>query len=135
MWRPLRRSSWRIGIAALAVLATACGGGVYVGYAWDDDDWPPDVSIAANPGSASPGQQVTLIAAASDADSGVDVVMFFRVESSGNVTRLATDCCSSYEWVTTVPTNAGGSVRYFARAVDFAGNAADSAPVDVAVLP
>ena len=135
MWQPLRRSYRRIGIAALAVLVTACGGGVYLGYAWDDDDWPPDVSIAANPGSASPGQQVTLIAAASDADSGIDVVMFFRIESGGGITRLATDCCPPYEWVTTVPTNAGASVRYFARAFDFAGNVADSSVVEVTVLP
>jgi hypothetical protein len=135
MWQPWRPGSWRIGLAAFAMSVTACGGGIYVGGYWDDDDWPPDVSIAVNPGSAAPGQQVALVAAASDADSGVDVVMFFRVESSGGITRLATDCCSPYEWITTVPASATGSVRYFARAFDFAGNAADSAPVAVTVLP
>ena len=135
MWQLLRRNSRRFGIAAFAILVSACGGGVYLGGYWDYDDWPPDVSIAASPGSAAPGQQVALVAAASDADSGVDVVMFFRIESNGGVTRLATDCCSPYEWITTVPANASGSVRYFARAFDFAGNAADSAPVVVSVLP
>ncbi|WP_140629313.1 hypothetical protein [Methylibium rhizosphaerae] len=135
MWQPRRPGSWRFGIAAFAMFMSACGGGIYVGGYWDYDDWPPDVSIAVNPGSAAPGQQVALVAAASDADSGVDVVMFFRIESGGGITRLATDCCSPYEWTTTVPASATGSVRYFARAFDFAGNVADSAPVTVTVLP
>ena len=44
------------GFVALAALA-GCGGGVYIGYDYgDDDDRPPQVSLAASPGAAAPGQ-------------------------------------------------------------------------------
>lgn len=130
----LRGACAALSLAASAVLA-ACGGGVYLAF-WDDgDDADPTVSLTASPQSAVPGQTITLQAAASD-DSGIDSVVFYRVEAGGNgSTRLARVCCAPYRWTTPLPDTASGSVSYFARAVDFAGNVTQSDAVAVNVAP
>ena len=75
-----------------------------------------------------------LVAAASD-DFGVDRVEFFRVESDGSVTRLATDTSAPYQLDTTLPETTAVSVAYFARAIDDSDQASDSHRVSVSVLP
>lgn len=128
----------RLRAGLLAVLAAtalaACGGGIFIGYEFDGSDGvPPDVSIAVSPTTAARGEAVKLVAAASD-DQGIDHVSFHRLDGNIQV-RLATDCCWPYEWITSVPQTAAGSVSYFARATDFAGNQRDSNVVTVTVTP
>lgn len=123
----------RRGAALLAVVALAgCGGSVSLGFGFGDDD-RPSASLAVSPTSASPGDTLRLVAAASD-DYGVDSVEFYRVDGSGS-TLLGFDGLPPYQLDTTVPANAAGSVQYFARAVDGGGQRGDSAVVTVNVGP
>lgn len=115
-------------IASAATLA-ACGVGVSLGIGPDDD--PPSVSLAAAPAEAAPGERIGLIAAASD-DYVVREVLFFRVDPDGN-RLLGRDSSEPYALETSLPTAAASLVRYFARAVDDAGQEADSREVEVAV--
>lgn len=127
----LRRHAVAV-LAAGGVLA-GCGGGIYIGIGSSFDD-PPTVSVVANVAVAAPGQAVHLAAAASD-DYGIDRVQFFRVEPDGAATQLGSDGSAPYEWDTTVPAGTGtGPLRFFARAIDSAGQRTDSAMVTVAVL-
>lgn len=114
-------------IALLGAALAACG--VSVGIGPDDD--PPSVSLAAAPQSAAPGETIGLVAAASD-DYDVDEVQFFRIDVGGD-TLLGRDDSAPYALETTVPTSAAGQVRYFARAVDDAGQKTDSQTVQVEV--
>ncbi len=57
---------------------------------------------------------------------------FFRVDSGGD-TLLGRDSSEPFAIETTLPAGAGAEVRYFARAVDDAGQVADSREVVVAV--
>ena len=111
----------------------ACGGGVSFGFGDAFDD-PPDVNMTTSVDSAHAGDTVRLAAAASD-DFGIDRVEFFRVESDGTATRLATDKSAPYQFDTTMPDTTDQSVDYFARAVDDIGQASDSRRVSVSVLP
>lgn len=113
--------------AALAL--AACGVSVGLGIGPDDD--PPSVSLAAAPQEAAPGERIGLVAAASD-DFVVVEVQFFRVDVGGN-TLLGRDSSAPYALETVVPAGAVGEVRYFARAVDDAGQEAESQAVSVAV--
>lgn len=112
-----------LGGAALA----ACG--ISIGFGPGDD--PPSVSLAAAPQQAAPGERIGLVAAASD-DYAVREVQFYRVDIGGN-TLLGSDSSSPYALETTLPTGARGEVRYFARAVDDAGQEAESQVVVVTV--
>ncbi|WP_428421306.1 hypothetical protein [Methylibium sp.] len=120
-------------VAALccAAVVAGCGGSVSLGFGFGDDR--PSASLAVSPTSASPGQALRLVAAASD-DFGVDFVEFYRVDSSGS-TLLGFDGLPPYQLDTTVPANAAGSVQFFARAIDGAGQRGDSAVVTVSVGP
>ena len=113
-------------MSACTVLA-ACGVSVWLG----PDDDPPSVSLAAAPSSAGPGERIGLVAAASD-DYALREVQFFRVDARGD-TLLGIDASAPYAIETTLPTGAVGDVRYFARAVDDAGQEADSQEVVVSV--
>jgi hypothetical protein len=113
-------------LAAAALLA-ACRLSLGVG----PDDDPPSVSLAAAPQEAAPGERIGLVAAASD-DFVVREVLFFRIDSGGD-TLLGRDTSEPYAIETTLPAGAGVEVRYFARAVDDAGQEADSREVAVAV--
>jgi hypothetical protein len=117
--------------AAASLLLAACGGGVWLGFGSDDE--PPHVSLVA-PSSASAGQTVRLAAAASD-DGFIDHVSFYRVDDSGSATLLGEDSSEPYEWNAVMPGNSGGSVRFFARAVDNIGQSTDSDTVSVTVSP
>ena len=124
------RQTIRVAMAALAGAGlAACGVGVSIGIGPNDD--PPSVSLAAAPQEAAAGERIGLVAAASD-DYVVREVLFFRVDA-GSDTLLGRDSSAPYALETTLPAAAGTEVRYFARAVDDAGQRADSQEVAVAV--
>ena len=85
------------------------------------------------PTSAAPGRVVRLVAAASD-DYGVVRVQFYRVVDSGSVS-LGSDGDEPYELDTTLPSDATGTVQFFARAVDQADQWRESNTVSVTVIP
>jgi hypothetical protein len=114
----------------LAVALGGCGGSLSFGYGFDDDD-RPSVSLAAAPQEAAAGERIGLVAAASD-DYEVREVLFFRIDADGD-TLLGRDANAPYTLETTLPAPAGTTVRYFARAVDDAGQEADSQEVAVTV--
>jgi predicted outer membrane protein len=122
-----RRTSATTAAALAAAVLAACG--VSIGIGPDDD--PPHVSLAAAPQEAAPGERIGLVAAASD-DYVVREVLFFRVDAGGD-TLIASDRSEPYAVETALPTGAGATVRYFARAVDDAGQEADSREVEVNV--
>jgi hypothetical protein len=115
-------------IASAATLA-ACGVGVSLGIGPDDD--PPSVSLAAAPAEGAPGERIGLVAAASD-DYVVREVQFFRVDAGGD-RLVGSDSSEPFALETSLPPDADSQVRYFARAVDDAGQEADSREVVVAV--
>jgi hypothetical protein len=114
--------------AALMALLAGCGGGVYLGYDYIPDD-PPHVDLAASTDEALPNEVVRLVAAASD-DFAVDRVSFYRIDGNRSV-LLVTDRSAPWQLDTLIPADAVGSVRYFARAVDDAGQSRDSTVVTV----
>ena len=111
------------------VALAGCGVGVSLGIGPRDD--PPSVQLAAAPQSAAPGERIGLVAAADD-DYRVIEVRFYRVDVGG-ATLLGIDASAPYALETTLPAGAAGEVRYFARAVDDAGQRADSQDVAVSV--
>lgn len=116
-------------LALAAAGLTGCYGSLSFGIGPDDD--PPSVSLAAAPTTAAPGELIGLVAAAND-DYAVSEVQFFRVDVGGN-TLLGRDSSAPYAIETALPAGASGSVRYFARAVDDAGQDSDSQDVVVTV--
>lgn len=127
-----RRRRHHGGVAAFALALAGCGGSLYIGVGGDGDR-PPDVSLAVSPTSASAGQVVRLVAAATD-DFGVARVEFFRISGAGSI-ALGSDGSPPYALDATLPTGATGTVQFFARAVDDAGQSRDSDLVSVSVLP
>jgi hypothetical protein len=121
---------WLVALGAPAWLA-ACGGGIWIGY--NGSDQPPQVSLATV-SSASVGQSVRLAAAASD-DGFIDHVSFYRIDDNGQDVLLGEDNTAPYELTVMMPSSVGGSVRFFAQAVDNIGQSADSATVSVAITP
>jgi hypothetical protein len=125
--------SRRAALAALigGAMLAACGGGIYLelGGSGDDD---PSVALTASVDEAPAGATVRLAAAASD-DFGVDQVLFYREGSQGTV-LLGSDGLAPYEIDTVIPSSSPGTVwRYFARAVDGAGQSSDSTAVEITV--
>jgi hypothetical protein len=120
---------WRTAAVALAggALLAACG--ISIGFGPNDD--PPSVSLAAAPQQAAPGARIGLVAAASD-DFAVREVQFYRIDIGGN-TLLGRDSSAPYALETTLPMGVSGEVRYFARAVDDAGQESESQVVAVTV--
>jgi hypothetical protein len=118
-------------MAAVSLSAglAACGVGISLGYGLGDD--PPSVSLAAAPQEAAAGERIGLVAAASD-DYVVREVLFFRIDGSSDV-LIGRDSSAPYAIETTLPANTTGQARYFARAVDDAGQEADSQEVVVTV--
>jgi hypothetical protein len=109
------------------VLLTACEASLFIG---GDGEEPPSVNLAATVAAAVPGERIGLVAAASD-DWRVDEVSFYRVEPNGSATLLERDRSDPYAAETVVPSNAVGTVQFFARARDDAGQEQDSARVSV----
>ena len=114
---------------AAATLLAGCYVGTYVEIGPDDD--PPSVSLAASPATASRGETIGLVAAASD-DYRVIEVQFYRLDFGGS-TFLGRDSSAPYAIDTVVPAGASGEVRYVAQAVDDAGQRGESQAVAVAV--
>lgn len=117
-----------LALAAAAMLA-GCNVGAYIVIGPDDD--PPSVSLAASPATASRGETIGLVAAASD-DYRVVEVEFYRLDS-GASTFLGRDSSAPYALDTSVPAGASGEVRYLARAIDDAGQVGESQAVVVSV--
>jgi hypothetical protein len=124
----MTRPSAVIPVAAASLLA-GCYIGTYVDVGPGDD--PPSVSLAASPATASRGETIGLVAAASD-DYRVIEVEFYRLDFGGN-TFLGRDSSAPYALDTVVPAGASGEVRYVARAIDDAGQRGESQTVAVAV--
>jgi hypothetical protein len=116
------------GLTAGCVLA-ACGVSIGLGLGPDDD--PPNISLAAAPQSAAPGERIGLVAAAND-DFSVVEVQFYRIDVGGD-TLLGRDTSAPYALETVLPAGATGAVRYFARAIDDAGQRGESQVVAVTV--
>jgi hypothetical protein len=114
---------------AAGLVLVGCELSLGLGVGPGDD--PPSVSLAAAPQSAAAGERIGLVAAASD-DYAVVEVQFFRVDVGGD-TFLGADRSEPFALETTLPAGVVGSVRYFARAVDDAGQATSSAIVEVTV--
>jgi hypothetical protein len=126
----LRDSRFALTAAFVALLALA-GCELSLGLGIGPDNDPPSAKLAAAPQSAAPGERIGLVAAADD-DYVVSEVQFFRVDGSGN-TLLGRDTSAPYALETNLPAGAAGEVRYFARAVDDAGQQGESQAVVVAV--
>ena len=124
----------RCAAVVCAMLLAGCGGGLFIGVELGGpNDQPPSVALTAAVDQAPAGAAVRLAAAATD-DFGVDAVSFYRQESTGPATLLGTDNLQPYQFDTTTPASPVGTVwRYFARAVDGAGQRSDSAVVEITV--
>jgi hypothetical protein len=125
------KTRWRFLLAVLSLAAGLGGCGVGLSYGVGLGDDPPSVSLAAAPQAAAPGERIGLVAAASD-DHAVREVLFFRIDVGAN-TLLGRDSSAPYALETTLPAGAVGTVRYFARAVDDAGQESESQVVSVTV--
>lgn len=123
----------RLVVLAATLLLAGCGGGVYIGWGnWDDG--APSVSITTAQTSVPAGGTLHVVAAASDNDSGIDEVAFYRVDGNTD-TRLGSDGAMPYEWNVIVPADGRATLSVFARARDGAGNTADSNLLTVSVTP
>ncbi len=112
-----------------ALLLAGCSVGAYIHIGPADD--PPSVSLAVSPASAARGETIGLVAAAVD-DYRVVEVVFYRLGVGGD-TLLGRDSSAPYALDTVIPVAAGSEVRYFARAIDDAGQVGESQTVAVAV--
>jgi hypothetical protein len=126
-----RMGAWRNLMCSLAagLVLAACGVSIGLGLGPDDD--PPNVSLAAAPQSGAPGERIGLVAAAND-DYTVVEVEFYRIDIGGD-TLLGRDTSAPYALETVLPAGASGTVRYFARAIDDAGQRGESQVVAVEV--
>jgi hypothetical protein len=121
---------------AATLLLAGCGGGlsIGIGIGGDWDVTPPAVSLAVPPGPVRAGGTLRVAAAATDADSGIDIVTFFR-EDRGAWVRLGFDATAPYEWDVPVPNDGRSTVSVYAEATDGVGLRANSAVVTVDVTP
>jgi hypothetical protein len=123
--------AWRSLISSLAASGVLAACGVSIGLGFGPDDDPPNVSLAAAPQSGAPGERIGLVAAAND-DYTVVEVEFYRIDIGGD-TLLGRDTSAPYALETVLPAGASGTVRYFARAIDDAGQRGESQVVAVEV--
>jgi hypothetical protein len=132
MDRPKRRH--RIAAALLPLALAGCGGSISFGIGDGFDEIPPDVTIASPVTTIQAGQPITFVASASDPETGIDDVRFYRVDG-GVFTALGSDGSSPYEWTTIAPTDGRTTLVVFARARDNAGNSTDSTAVTITITP
>jgi len=118
---------------AATLCLSGCGGGVYLEFGPGFDDSPPSVELSTAVTGVTAGQLAPFTAAASD-ESGVDHVTFFRVDANGT-TLLGRDFTAPYEWSVIAPADGRTTLTVFARALDNAGNIADSRAVTINVTP
>lgn len=126
----------RFAAAASAFVLAGCGLSVGIGVGDDDgwDDEPPNVTITSPVTTIPAGAAITFVANASDPETGIDDVRFYRVDG-GVFTTLCGDGSSPYECTTTVPDDGRTTLVVFARARDNAGNTTDSASITITVTP
>ncbi len=127
----------RLAAAAAAVALAGCGVSFGIGIGDDDwgwDDLPPYVTITSPVTTIAAGQPISFVADASDPESGIDDVRFYRVDG-GTYTVLGGDGSAPYEWTTTAPDDGRTTLVVFARARDHAGNSKDSALLTITVTP
>ena len=86
----------------LPLLLAGCGGGLYIGWGDYGDNRAPSVSIATGQLSVAAGGTLRVVAAASDNDSGIDEVAFYRFDGSA-ATRLGSVGSPPYQWDVAVP--------------------------------
>jgi len=101
------------------LLLAGCGGGVYLGYTWSDND-PPRVDLVVRDDEVSPGQTVQLAASAVDDSGFVDRVTFYRYDGNSLV-PLDTDLVPPFEAAFVVPSDGRPTVNLQAQAVDGEG--------------
>jgi len=116
-------------LTVIALLLAGCNVGAYIDIGPNDD--PPSVSLAVSPASAARGDTISLVAAAAD-DYRVVEVTFYRIDIGGD-TLLGRDGGAPYALETVVPAGASGEVRFFARAIDDAGQVGESQVLAVTV--
>ena len=119
-------------LASLVLLLGGCGGGLYIGWGDYGDGMPPSVSITTAQDSVAASGTLHVVAAASDNDSGIDEVAFYRFDDNTAV-RLGSDGAPPYAWDVPVPADGRSTISVFARARDGAGNSADSAVLSMSV--
>lgn len=124
----------RFASLAATLLLAGCGGGLYLGWGGGYDDGAPSVSITTAQTSVPAGGTLRVVAAASDDDSGIDEVAFYRVDGATD-TRLGSDGSAPYEWSVPVPADGRNTISVFAQARDGAGNTANSGLLTIAVTP
>jgi hypothetical protein len=122
----MNRAAVTLALACPLLLGSYCS--LSAGIGPDDD--PPSVSLAAAPQEGAIGERIGLVAAADD-DYRVVEVRFYRVDTGGD-TLLGIDGSAPYALETALPAGSS-SVRYFAHAVDDAGQGTDSQEVVVTV--
>lgn len=128
-----RLRAW-LAAAAAALALGGCGGGIFIGGEFGDDD-PPRVSLGPVPPTLPGGGTVTLTASASDDSGYVEQVDFFIV-LGGRRQFLAADLSRPYEVTVTLPeVSAPTHAQIIARAYDGWGQRRDSAPATVTLLP
>lgn len=113
------------------LLLAGCGGGVYLGYTWGDND-PPRVGLVASASDVTAGQTVRLTAAAADDSGYVDRVIFYRYDGNSLVS-LGTDLAPPFETVLVVPSDGRLSLNLLAQAVDGDGEVGTSEVLSLAV--
>jgi len=109
-----------------------CYGSVVIDLGSDGRDTRPIVVLAISADVVTQAGPLTLIASVSD-DHAVDHVEFFQLDPEGASVRLGQVDASPYRWTLSIDRRANGQQYFFARAVDDAGQSADSAVVSVQV--
>lgn len=126
----------RFAAVASALALAGCGLSVGIGVGDDDgwDDEPPNVTITSPVTTIPAGAAITFVANASDPETGIDDVRFYRVDG-GTFTILGSDGSAPYEQTTTAPDDGRTTLVVFARARDNAGNTTDSTSITITVTP
>jgi len=120
-----------LAVPAVALLLTACGGGLYVDVS-DPYGPPPSISVSTSTAVARRGDLIRLSAAIS-APNGIDRITFYRIDP-GVSTSLGVLYGPPAQLDTPIPVNAGSSVGYWAKVCDNAGYCTESATVSVSVV-
>ena len=92
------------------------------------------MSLAATPDPVDAGESLSVVAAASDPESGVESVRLYRLDGNIRV-LLGEDRVAPYQWQVVAPTDGRTTLSLYARATDREGHWAESDVITVAVRP